>query len=397
MNYGSTGRIAESIGKLVIAEGGDSYIAYGRTAKPSDSKLIKIGGKLSAYIHVLKTRLFDAHGFASYVATKKFIRELRQIDPDIIHLHNIHGYYVHVGLLFNYLKQLNKPVVWTLHDCWSFTGHCSHFVRVNCDKWRSQCYACPNKTRYPSSWVMDRSRNNYLRKKELFTSVDSLSVVSPSKWLADHVANSFLKGSDISIIHNGIDLEVFRPDQEILALQQKHQLENKKVILGVTKIWSKVKGLDDLISLNRSLHPSEQMILVGLDRRQIKSLPEGIIGIERTANVEELAAFYTLADVYVNPTYLDTFPTTNIEALACGTPVITYDTGGSPEAIDEGTGIVVPKGDVSGLRIAIDKLAAADRKGLRQRCATRAKTLFNKDDRFADYISLYTDLIDRKK
>jgi putative colanic acid biosynthesis glycosyltransferase len=397
VNHGSTGRIAESIGKLVIAKGGDSYIAYGRTGRTSESQLIRIGGRVSVYSHVLKTRLFDAHGFGSYAATERFIRELRRIDPDIIHLHNIHGYYIHIGLLFSYLKQMNKPVVWTLHDCWSFTGHCSYFDHVNCDKWKTQCHKCPNIKGYPTSWLVDRSKSNYLKKKELFSSPDSLHLVTPSRWLAELVKVSFLKNADIRVIHNGIDLNVFKPEMDTEEVRRKYSLGNKSVILGVAIIWSERKGMKDFLELNKLLHANEKLVLVGLSKQQLKSLPSGIVGIERTESVDELAGLYAVADVYVNPTYLDNFPTTNIEALACGTPVITYNTGGSPEAIDDNTGISLQKGDLGGIREAIDRLANADRDKLRQACKERAHAMFNNEDRFNDYISLYQKIMESKQ
>lgn len=396
VNSGSTGRIAEDIGRLLISRNDLSYIAFARAEGKSVSSLIKIGNKAGIYGHVLRTRLLDGHGFGSYHATEKFLKEVRRVDPDIIHLHNIHGYYIHIGLLFSYLKEVKKPVVWTLHDCWSFTGHCSHFDRVNCEKWKTQCYSCPLKKRYPASWFLDRSKSNYLKKKELFSSLDSLSVVAPSQWLADHLKNSFLKDSDIRVINNGIDLSVFRPDVETQAIRQKYGLENKSVILGVANVWTETKGLNDLLELNQSLRPDEQLVLVGMNKQQLKVLPLGIIGIERTESVDELARFYALAEVYVNPTYLDNFPTTNIEALACGTPVITYKTGGSAEAIDDKCGIALQKGDIAGLRLAIDKMAETDRAVLRVLCAERVKQLYNKDDRFEEYLSLYRKLIEKQ-
>lgn len=397
VNFGSTGRIAESIGKLVIANGGDSYIAFGGTGRKSESQLIRIGGKLNTYSHVLKTRLLDAHGFGSYVATKRFVEELRRIDPDVIHLHNIHGYFIHIGLLFRQLKQMNKPVVWTLHDCWSFTGHCSYFDHVNCDKWKTQCYKCPNIQGYPASWFMDRSERNFIKKKELFSSLDSLYVVTPSNWLAELARISFLKNADIRVIHNGIDLNVFNSDVDTREIRMKYGLGSKSVILGVANIWSERKGLKDFLELNKLLRQDEKLVLVGLSKQQLKSLPSDILGLERTESVEELAGLYAVADTYVNPTYLDNFPTTNIEALACGTPVITYNTGGSPEAIDKHTGVTLQKGDLTGIRDAIDKLANEERTLLRHQCEERAHALFNNRDRFNDYINLYRKLMESKQ
>lgn len=394
-NTGSTGRISEQLGNQIISEGWESYIAYSRKGLPSKSKTIPIGNKLDVYRHVLMTRIFDRHAFSSKNATLRLINEVKRLDPDIIHLHNLHGYYIHIGKLFNYLKNSNVPVVWTFHDCWPFTGHCAHFDRFSCEKWKTGCYQCPMKTYYPSSWLVDNSINNYNKKKKFFNGINNLSIVTPSKWLMNLVEQSFFKGKfRVTTIHNGVDLSVFKPLKN--NIKERFNIEKDRLLLGVTGLWSERKGLDDFFRLSNMLDQQYKIILVGLKKEQLKDLPLNIIGIERTENTEELAEFYSAADVYINPTYSDNFPTTNIEALACGTPIITYNTGGSPEAIDIDTGIVVDKGNVEGLQAAIEKVLKGIEQGkqyTRDLCRNRAVHYFNKDERFQEYTELYNRLL----
>jgi len=390
VNTGSTGRIAEEIGRLLIKNGHESYIAYGRGNRPSASKLIKIGNNWEQELHGLQTRLFDRHGFGSRLATEKFIKEVRRFNPDIIHLHNIHGYYLNIEVLFSYLRSVNKPVVWSLHDCWPFTGHCSYFDFVRCDKWKMQCYACPNKHGYPSSWLLDRSKNNYIRKKELFTGLRSLTFVSPSNWLARNIKESFLRDYSVQVVYHGVDIKVFKPSSSLIKKQ--YGLSKKRVVLGIANVWSRNKGLDDFIRLRNRLPTEEVIVLVGLNKKQLKNLPAGVVGITRTENAEVLADFYSAADVFVNPTYADNFPLTNIEALACGTPVITYNTGGSSEAVDEETGIISEKGDIDGLCESIQSILGKGKKYYSDSCRKRASELYNAEDRYGEYLELYSKM-----
>jgi glycosyltransferase involved in cell wall biosynthesis len=391
VNTGSTGRISEEIGRLTLADGDQSIIAYGYKSNSSRSETLKIGNHFHILWHGLKSRLLDLHGFGSVMSTRGFIEKLKKIDPDIIHLHNIHGYYLNVEVLFNYLNKSDKPVVWTLHDCWPFTGHCSHFEAVNCFKWEMECQKCPNLKGYPKSWILDNSKNNYRIKKKLFTGHKNLTIVTPSDWLAKHVRKSFLKACPVEVIHNGIDLSVFRPTEKDSILS-KYKIQAPGYILGIANIWTKRKGLDDFYELRGMISREIQIVLVGLSRAQMKNLPAGIIGIARTENVEELATLYSAASVFVNPTYVDNFPSTNLESIACGTPVITYNTGGSPEAIDEDTGFVVEKGDLPGVSAAISLVLNKNRKSYTAICRQRAERYFDKNERFEDYLSLYRRL-----
>ena len=385
-NSVSHGKIAEEIGKLAISKGWRSVIAYGRWATPSQSELIRIGSKFSVIEHGIESRLLDNHGLASRRATRTFIRQIEEIKPDIIHLHNIHGYYLNYQLLFKYLNETNIPVVWTLHDCWSFTGHCAHFVKAGCEKWKTGCYDCPLKNLYPKSFI-DRSNRNYSLKNELFGSNNNLHIVAVSDWLAGHVRHSFFKDKDIHVIKNGVDLKVFIPS--FCEDNRKHR------ILGVSSVWYKSKGLIDFCELWEMLdHEKYEIVIVGLTKKQIANLPQGIIGIERTESVKELVSLYSSADVLVNPTYADTFPTVNLEALACGTPVVTYRTGGSPEAVSPETGFVVEQGDINGLVDAIKEISAKGKSYYQSKCRERAEQLFDKNKCFEAYLNLYETLID---
>lgn len=400
-NTGSTGRIAEGIGHAAISKGFDSYLAYGRIGRESESKLIRIGADRNIKLHGLESVIFDNHGFGSRAATRKFIEEVERIQPDVINLHNVHGYYLNVEILFDYLVKADIPVVWTLHDCWPFTGHCSYFDRYHCEKWKTGCHHCPNSKGYPKSLFLDRSKTNYERKKLLFNKPKNITFVAVCNWMANNVKASFLGGYPVETIYNGVDVEVFRPrfDDGADCHVVKRSIGVKadvKVILGVASTWDRRKGLDDFVKLC-SLFDCEKyaIVLVGLNDMQIAALPEGMIGIKRTESVEQLAELYSLADVFVNPTYVDNFPTTNIEALACGTPVVTYNTGGSPEAIDGDTGVVVEQGDLRLLRAAVE-YCANNKKEFTYACRERALRYFNKRERFEDYVRIFDRVIKNK-
>ncbi len=389
VNSGSTGRIAEDIGKQVIKTGNESFIAFGRGTRPSSSNLIRIGNEIDEFLHGLQTLLLDRHGLGSSGATLKFVSQIRKIEPDIIHLHNIHGYYLHYGVLFNFLKEYDKPVIWTLHDSWSFTGHCTYFDNINCEKWKTGCFSCPKTGKYPRSLFVDRSKGNYRDKEVNFTSLSNLTIVTPSFWLASLVKQSFLKSLSLQVIHNGIDTDSFSPNLSFDPTITFPELVGKKILLGVASIWDPRKGLEDFIELSAILSEEYRIVLIGIDSTQMQLIPKEIIAIHRTESIKELAGWYSYAFALLNPTYQDNFPTTNIEALSCGTPVITYNTGGSPEAIDKYTGIVLNKGDIQGIIKAIHKLESVEFGDIGVNCRKRALTNFNKEVRYKDYLDLY--------
>ena len=387
---GSTGRISEEIGLAIQKQGWESYIAYGKRNPTSKNKLIKIQSKFDFLFHVLLSRLFGLHGYYSKKKTQKFIEKIKDINPDIIHLHNVHGYYLHIPIFFEFLANYGKPVIWTLHDCWAITGHCTHFEYINCNRWQTGCYKCPLRKEYPSSLFFDRSKQNYKLKQNLFNAIPNLHIVSVSTWLENLVTKSFIQNAKVGVINNGIDLKIFK-------LRNKKSANNNFQILGVASVWTKTKGLEDFIKLRNLLDSKYEITIIGLSHNQVKLLPKGINGIERTDTIEELVDYYSNADVFVNTTYADTFPTVNLEALACGTPVITYKTGGSPETVSDRTGIVVEQGNVEAIASKIRELK--DKKILfyRTDCIERVAEKYEKNSCYNKYIELYESYLKCKK
>lgn len=393
---GSVGRIAVDLYQITKKEGNAPYIAYGRGEADSLLNAYKIGNGRDFIGHVMKNFLLGESGFGSKKQTVRFLRWLDEIQPDLIHLHNIHGFYLQVESLFSYIKEKNIPVVWTLHDCWSFTGHCAYFDYANCKKWNTSegCHQCPiHRSAYPYALLKDNSKAAFLRKKECFTGVKNLTIVTPSQWLAELVKHSFLKEYPVKVIYNGIDLNTF-------ACKQQSEME--KMILGVANIWEKRKGLLYFEKLASNLPKGYHICLVGVSKKQkrflLKKFPNGEIEpITRTKNVKQLAQLYRKAAVYVNATMEDNFPTTNIESLASGTPVITFATGGSPEAVDSSCGIVVEKGEFPALLEACRRMIEEIESGrqsmfLPKACRMRAE-MFDKSDRFYEYIQLYNKIL----
>ncbi len=397
----STGRIMQEIGQLAMNNGWESYIAYsyGRDGiKPCDSKLVPVGNKADVAWHGLVTRLTDRHGLASEGATRAFIREIERIQPDIIHIHNIHGYFLNYRILFDYLAQCNTPVVWTVHDCWLYTGHCYYYSYIGCNKWKTECVQCPQRKLFPTSWWADRSTQNFRDKKAAFTSLpkERFTIVPVSHWIKGEMLHSFLKDYDFRVIYNGIDTNVFTI-YDPAEVKKKYQLEGKRIILGVASIWCEEKGWNDFMRLAERLNENERLVLVGVDEKHQAMLPKHVTGISRTENIRQLAELYSAAEVFVNPTWQDNYPTVNLEAIACGTPVVTYRTGGSIEAVTEHTGMVVEQGDVDGLLQAIRKIEERGKAHYQQPCRTHALKYFKKEDRYAEYLTLYDELICRNK
>lgn len=376
---GSVGRIEVDLYNTLKKNGHDCLIAYGRGIPPKNIKTIRIGSNWNIQKNGLKIRLADCEGFGSKEATKNFIEQIEIYNPDIIHLHCLHGYYINIEVLFNYLALIDKPIIWTQHDCWAFTGHCTYFDYIKCDKWKTECNNCPQTKEYPKSLLFDNSKNNYQIKKKLFTLPENMTIVTPSKWLATLIKQSFLSKYPTEIIHNGIDLQVFKPVKS--NFKEIYQCEKKIIILGVANVWNARKGFSTFVELSKVLSKDFQIILVGLTQKQIKKLPKNIIGITHTKSVDELAEIYTAADIFLNPTREDNFPTTNMEALACGTPVITFNTGGSGESLDANCGAVIKKEDLIPTIYSITNY-------LKENCIKRAKS-FDKTLMFQEYLKLY--------
>lgn len=385
---GGPPRIMNGIYDTLKENGFDCKIAAAREKMYAPEDSYRICSDTEVKVNALKARLFDNEGFNAVRETQRLVEYIKEYDPDIIHLHNLHGYYINIKILFDYLKEANKPVVWTLHDCWAMTGHCAHFVQIDCEKWKTGCCSCPQSREYPSSLLADRSPKNYAGKKSAYGGIKNMTIVAPSNWLASFVPNSMLKSFSVKAIHNGIDLNMFSYiESDIL---EKNNLNGKKIILGVAQNWAEKKGLEDFMKLSEILDDVYRIVLIGLTQKQLKTLPSNIFGIARTENVQELIKWYSTASVFINFTYQDTFPTVNIEALACGTPVLTYRTGGSPEAIDDTCGWVVEQGNIEEAAKIIQNMK--DKSEYVEACIERSK-IFDRKERYLEYIDLYEEIL----
>lgn len=389
-SLGGIGRLTRDISDTLNKSNYENYIAYGRGQIIDPKRDFMFGNKIEVMTHVLMTRLTDRTAFYSKSGTSELINFLQETNPDLIHLHNLHGYYLNIQMLFDYLKDTNKPVVWTLHDCWSFTGHCANFDAVQCEQWKTKCTKCVQLRTYPKCYGLGNVGDNFDLKKEIFTNVPSLTLVTPSQWLHNLVKESYLKDYDVKVIRNGIDVGVFSP--KLPNNLSKYNLPNKKLVLGVASSWSDRKGLSDFLALSKLLPEDYAIVLVGLDKKQYEKIPSNIIGIMHTENAQELAEIYSKAHIFVNLTYEDNFPTTNLEALACGTSVLTYKTGGSPEAITPEVGYVVNQGDLSGVKCVIQTHEKNERSIIN--CRNFAKR-YDKDICFNEYSLLYQSILQR--
>ena len=382
--YGSTGKVVRGISKVAEDNNMETLIYYSWTKKlrQSDDPNVMVGSFLGKLTHIGLGKITGKIGCYSLFDTKKLLKKLDEFKPDIINLHILHSWSINLPMLFSYVKKNNIPVIWTMHDCWAITGQCPHFIMAGCDKWKTGCYDCPQYRNYPSAYV-DRTKKMWRLKKEWFTGVPNLTVATPSEWLGGLIKESYLKDYPVKVINNGIDLSVFKPTDS--DFRRKYGLESKYVLLGVAFDWGKRKGLDVFTELASRLDKEKyQIVLVGTNEEIDKALPDNIISIHKTANQVELAEIYTASDVFLNPTHEDNFPTTNLEALACGTPVITFRTGGSPEIIDEKTGIVVDCDDVDAMERAI-KESLENGTFTRDNCIERAKR-YDQNERFAEYV-----------
>ncbi len=386
--YGSVARIAIETAELAKKNGIENRLSFGYSYHPIKSKYIhyRSGNFVSSVIDMALCRLTGLMGTFSQIYTHLYLRKIRKYDPDIIHLHNLHGC-MNLGLITDYIKKSGKPVVWTFHDCWAFTGHCVHYDFIGCNKWKSHCHHCQLYKDFPKAYL-DSSEYMHDRKKKWFSNLGKAVLVAPSHWMAEQLGMSYLSQYPIKVIQNGINLDVFKISKS--SFRREHSLEDKFVLLGVAFGWGPKKGLDTFVRLSEELSDEYRIVLVGTNAESDKQLPPSVISVHATQNQAELADIYNGADLFVNLTREDTFPTVNIEALACGTPVVTFNTGGSPEIIDGTCGCVVDKEDLPALIGCIRHI-----KDVRPfdtlACRKRAE-LFNKDDRFMDYINLYKSL-----
>ncbi|MDE8221434.1 glycosyltransferase [Erysipelothrix rhusiopathiae] len=345
-DYGSTGKIVRDLANGLKKEGHEVLICYGRHQAKEDTDTFYIGDKLTTYSHVFMTRVFNRHGLHSNRATQKLIEKIETFNPDVIHMHNLHGYYLNVEMLFEALKTFKGKIYWTFHDCWPISGSSAYFDYHGCKTWDEGCVECNSTRDYPEALVFKRQKKNFLWKKKAFSGLDNLTLVTPSYWLKELLAKSFLAQYPCEVIHNGINTNLFKPTYDA-ELTKKY--ENKLVLLGVASIWEQRKGLNDFIKLSTMISDNYKIVLIGLTEEQKKSLPTAIDGVLRTDSAEQLAAYYTLSHRFINPTYEDNYPTTNIEALCCHTPVIAYDTGGNKEVSIKPFMTIVPQGDLEAI------------------------------------------------
>ena len=365
---GSTGRIvtglmkeAKALGHIVKAVCSPREPVQDATAE----EVIIAGSKEDYYLHNILSRITDHEGLYSKTTTKQVVQRIRAFNPDLIHVHTLHGHWINYEILFRYLTEENKKVIWTFHDCWPFTGHCVYFDTLQCEQWKEHCHRCKDTSVYPKCYMTGDAEGNFSRKKRAFTSVQNMTIVTPSAWMATLARESFFRGYRIEVIHNKIDLSIFKPTGG--DFRRRYGLEGKKIVLGVANVWMKDKGLDDFIRLSGMLGNEYRIVLVGMTEEQKAALPERIIGLGRTNESRELAEIYTAADVFLNLTYQDTYSMVNLEAIACGTPVVTYNSGGAGETIDESSGIAVPKGAIEEIPGAIEKALQLSKEGIFRR------------------------------
>ena len=384
---GSPGMLMRTLSQKLQKSGHECrvYYTFGTSSIPD---AIKYSSDIEVKVNALASRITGNYGFVSDVSTKRLIRHLEEYQPDLIQIHTIHGHDLNCERFFGYISEKRIPLVYTFHDAWAFTGYCAFYDSIPCEQWKTACQKCPVYRRY--SWFRDQSRVNFLRKQSCLCSLENLTIITPSRWLKEEAGKTFLKSVPCRVIPNGIDTGVFHPKES--RIKEKLGIEGKKMVLGIALSMSKLKGIDDLIALSGILPEDHQLVLVGVPEKMRKELPDTIIACQRTDSREALAEYYSAADVMVNPTHGDNFPTVNLEALACGTPVVTYDVGGSPEAIDSETGIVVNEGDLSELKEAAVQMAHK-KPEISDACRNRAVRLYDQEVFAKNYIDLYQQIL----
>ena len=395
VSNGSTGNIMLNIARVLDEMDEDVKTFSTYTFNTRTKKLVNppknhsyFGNYYENFLHTALGQITGLNGCFSHIGTRGLIRELKKFKPDVIHLHNLHTFCINLPMLMRYIKKNNIPVVWTLHDCWTFTGHCPHFVIAGCDKWKTECHNCPQLSIYPKSRV-DNTRMAHRLKKKWFSGVKNMTLVTPSEWLAKLTRESFLSQYPVKVINNGIDLSVFKPAES--DFREKRGLQGKKIVLGVSSVWSYGKGIDVIIELAKRLGDSYKIVLVGTSDAIDAQLPKNILSIHRTDNQTRLAEIYSAADIFIMPTREEVLGMVSVEALACGTPVLTFRTGGSPEIIDSSCGSVVEVNDVDAMEKEIVRICS-EKPYSREACLKKA-TSFDMNDRFKEYIKLYSEVI----
>lgn len=389
VNTGSTGRIAEQLGQLATSQGWESYIAYGREARESKSKLIRIGGSFGVNLHAFASKFLDCHGLCSKNATRTFLKQLDEIKPDVVHLHNIHGYYINYPMLFNYLREHNIPTIITMHDFWLMTGHCG-YINKSCDRWKTGCGKCPRLDQYPAAKI-DRTARNWQLKADLFADMPNVTLVPVSFWLGRYASESLLKPVKQHVIYNGIDTDVFKPyDSDEASVSGVDW--SKFTIMTIATRWTEANGMSDVLHLSEILPDDCQIVMVGLDEQQMNGLPKNIIGFRKTESFKQLQELYTKSDVIFNPNREVTFGLVTAEAMACGTPAIVLRDTAGEELVDEQTGFVVDS--IEEVLDLIPRIKALDKDQTSIACRYRVNELFNARKQYQKYIVLYNMLFD---
>ncbi len=385
---GSTGKICKGIAEKCFSADMENYVAYAHGDKQGAYE-ITVSSWLDHHLHNRLARMTMGIGCFSHWYTRKFLKKVKKLQPDIIHLHNLHANYINVSMLFHFIKQQNIPVVWTLHDCWAYTGYCAYYTMAQCDKWKRQCESCPNRHADPVT-RFDFSRTMFRKKRKMFSDVKNMTIVTPSDWLKQEVLQSFLAAYPVRVIPNGIDLSLFRPRTSDFRTKY-HIDENRFIVLGVAFSWERRKGLDVFLQLAERLGDRYQIVLVGTNDAIDAMLPPSILSVHRTKNQEELAELYSAADVFVNPTREENYPTVNMEAIACGTPVVTFDTGGSAEMLNATCGSVVAVDDIDTMEKEI-RCVCEMNVYTQEDCLRQAQT-FDMHTRFEEYVNVYKEVI----
>lgn len=390
--FSSTGRTTLELTNALIEQGHEAYVAYSNATITSHNGY-QIGGVLEKKIHGFLSRLFGNQGYYSTYSTTKLLEYIDTINPDIIHLRNLHDNYINVRKLMNYIAEHNIAVVVTLHDCWFFTGRCCYYTEDNCFKWKESCGSCPRLKKDNVSWFFDRSRKMLKDKEQWYSKINKFAVVGVSDWITYEARKSILKNALlIKRIYNWIDLEVFKP-QDTIVLRKKLGLEKTFVVLGVSQRWSQQKGLDVFIELANKVQDNTKIVLIGsIPNGTI--LPQNVICIGTTNSVAELAMYYSMADVFVNPSIQETFGKVTAEALASGTPAIVNNSTANPELIGTGCGYILENTDSTSILEAIKDIRTKDKSCYSSFCISHAKRNFNMSDRIKDYIALYERLIE---
>lgn len=370
----STGRICTDLAEVLEMEGHECKIAYGRMTVPEKYKkyAIRIGNVFTNKLDAGFSRILDNGGLNSKIPTLILVNKIKKFNPDIIHLHNIHGSYINIKILFKFLQKFNKPVVWTLHDCWSYTGYCAYFSDLGCERWKTLCVECPVKKNRPLKFSLNQTKRNHKMKRKTFTSLDNIMLITPSQWLADVTKQSFMGKYEIHSIPNGVDLDVFKPTEG--EVRKKYGLEDKKIILGVASSWTEYKGVNTFSELSQVLDDDYKIVMVGVKEELAAKLPKEILTIPSTYDVTELAEIYTAADVFLNPSRQETMGLTTVEAMACGTPVVTSNLTAVPEVVDENSGIVCENLEIDTIKSAILEVLGREYPNTRARAEEYEKT-----------------------